>query len=82
MWSWHQKWVRYMVISDQSEWRLDRGLLSIKSGRGQWVAAQFGGTHAEQLSHLLDATENSDKEDPTPFSHYTDLFIHIFRKFS
>ena len=48
----------------------------------QWVAAQFGGTHAEQLSHLLDATENSDKEDPTPFSHYTDLFIHIFRKFS
>ena len=34
MWSWHQKWVRYMVISDQSEWRLDRGLLSIKSGRG------------------------------------------------
>ena len=46
------------------------------------MAAQFGGTHAEQLSHLLDATENSDKEDPTPFSHYTDLFIHIFRKFS
>ena len=41
------------------------------------MAAQFGGTHAEQLSHLVDATENSDNEDPTPFSHYI-IQIYLF----